>query len=199
MSARRPQVAGDGWLQALERGDAAVYTAIARTPTGPLDGAMRRLSRAANYSRISMACAALLALAGGSRGRRAASAGLVTVAMTSAFVNLLVKPTARRRRPERDHHLPRRTRKVQMPDSASFPSGHTAAAFAFASAVGRSLPVAAIPLRLLATLVGYSRVHTGVHYPGDVVAGGLIGELVAELSAGRVDAAVSQTGRGQPS
>ena len=39
-----------------------------------------------------------------------------------------------------------------------------------------------MPLRALAALVAYSRVHTGVHYPGDVLAGALIGTALAQLS-----------------
>ena len=70
-----------------------------------------------------------------------------------------------------------------MPSSRSFPSGHTAAAFAFATGVGHASPAAAVPLRALAALVGYSRVHTGVHYPGDVIAGALIGTAFAQLTA----------------
>ena len=62
-----------------------------------------------------------------------------------------------------------------MPESHSFPSGHTASAFAFSSALGAEMPSLATPLRLMATTVAYSRVHTGVHYPGDVVIGALIG------------------------
>jgi membrane-associated phospholipid phosphatase len=49
------------------------------------------------------------------------------------------------------------------PISRSFPSGHSAAAFAFASGAGREMPQTAIPLHGLAALVAYSRVHTGVH------------------------------------
>lgn len=71
-----------------------------------------------------------------------------------------------------------------MPGSRSFPSGHTAAAVAFARGVGRQLPQARLPLEALAALVGYSRVHTGVHYPGDVVAGALLGAAIADVSSG---------------
>ena len=74
-----------------------------------------------------------------------------------------------------------------MPMSASFPSGHTAAAVAFASGAGRVIPLASVPLHGLAALVGYSRVHTGVHYPGDVVAGALIGAVVADLAAAMIN------------
>jgi undecaprenyl-diphosphatase len=74
-----------------------------------------------------------------------------------------------------------------MPSSTSFPSGHAAAAFAFATGVGHVLPAAAIPLRGLAALVGYSRVHTGVHYPGDVVAGALMGTALAQFTTHALD------------
>jgi undecaprenyl-diphosphatase len=70
-----------------------------------------------------------------------------------------------------------------MPGSRSFPSGHTAAAVAFASSVSEVLPVAGLPLRGLAALVGYSRIHTGVHYPGDVVGGAVIGGVTADLTS----------------
>jgi undecaprenyl-diphosphatase len=70
-----------------------------------------------------------------------------------------------------------------MPSSTSFPSGHSATAFAFATGVGHVLAPAAIPLHGLAALVAYSRVHTGVHYPADVVAGALIGTVLAQLTA----------------
>ena len=182
-----------GWLGEVQRLDTAVYLAVAATPTPRLDTAMRRLTNAANYSRLSISASLALSLAGGRRGRRAAAAGLGTVGLTSAFVNLLVKPVGRRRRPARETHEPGRTRNVNMPRSASFPSGHTAAAFAFASAVGRDLPWAGVPLRGLAALVGYSRVHTGVHYPGDVIAGALIGAVIADVSADLVYGVVNRT------
>ena len=72
---------------------------------------------------------------------------------------------------------------VDMPTSTSFPSGHSASAFAFSSAVAGTAPVLALPIRGLAALVAYSRVHTGVHYPGDVVAGSLVGVSIGETTA----------------
>src|SRR4051794_41892942 len=87
------------WLEDVQRVDLALYAAVARTPAPTLDRAMSRLSSAANYSRLSMASAALLALAGGHTGRRAAGMGLASLAVTSGVVNTAVKPIARRPRP----------------------------------------------------------------------------------------------------
>jgi undecaprenyl-diphosphatase len=39
------------------------------------------------------------------------------------------------------------------------------------------------PLRGLATAVAYSRVHTGVHYPGDVIVGSVVGATIGEATA----------------
>ena len=178
--------AGDpgSWLAEAEQVDLALYRAVARTPTPRLDAAMRRLSDAANYSRLSIAAAAILAVTGGDRGRRAAASGLASIAATATVVNVVVKPFGRRHRPDRVAGNVPPERHVRMPQSRSFPSGHTAAAVAFASGVGSVLPAAALPLHALAALVGYSRVHTGVHYPGDVVAGALLGAIVSDLATG---------------
>jgi membrane-associated phospholipid phosphatase len=170
------------WLDDATRVDAALYAAIAQTPTPALDRAMGRLSEAANYSRLSIASAAVLAVAGGDAGRRAAVGGIASVAVTSAVVNLLLKPLGRRRRPDRAAQEVPFARHVAMPTSSSFPSGHSAAAFAFATGVGRTMPHAAVPLRALAALVAYSRVHTGVHFPGDVTTGSLIGTSLAQAT-----------------
>ena len=177
-----PPEGGNAWLTEADRIDLAVYRAVADTPTPHLDVAMRRLSNAANYSRLSIGAAGLLAATGGPRGRRAARSGLTAGAATSAVVHLVVKPLGRRRRPERSEQATASERAVRMPRSRSFPSGHTAAAVAFASGVSRVWPAAGIPLHVLAATVGYSRVHTGVHYPGDVVGGAVIGSIIGGLT-----------------
>lgn len=176
------------WLAEADQVDKALYRAIATTPTPLMDGAMRRLSSAADYSRLSLTSAALLATAGGSRGRRAAATGLACLGTTAAVVNLVIKPLGRRRRPDRAGAEVPAARQVDLPGSRSFPSGHTAAAVAYASGVSRVMPTAGIALHSLATVVGYSRVHTGVHYPGDVVAGALLGAILADLTVGKLPA-----------
>ncbi|MEU4082491.1 phosphatase PAP2 family protein [Streptomyces venezuelae] len=168
-------------LRDLNAIDGAVYAAVAATPTPTLDTSLRRLSRAANHSKISFGVAAALALVPG-RPRRAALAGVGAVAVASATANLLGKRLVRRPRPDREAARVVVGRHVRMPDSASFPSGHTASAVAFATAVGVVLPPAAVPLQVLAMAVGYSRVHTGVHYPGDVAAGAVLGIASAAVS-----------------
>ena len=164
-----------------------MYEAIAVTPTPALDDSMRRLSRAADKSRIWLALAALLALTGGPDGRRAAVRGTLAIGVTSALVNLAIKPIGQRRRPDRAGAGVPGVRQVRMPDSTSFPSGHSASAFAFATAISRDEPWAALGAGFLAATVAYSRVHTGVHYPGDTVIGSLIGASTGLAVAGLLD------------
>jgi membrane-associated phospholipid phosphatase len=173
-------------LRELGAVDRAVYEAVARTPTATLDGPVRRLSTAADHSRLWLAIAAAIALVGGRRGRRAALEGVVSIGVTSATVNLGAKSLHRRHRPPRAVARPA-ARQVPMPASTSFPSGHAASAFAFAYAVGRHLPGLSVPVRLLAAGVAYSRVHTGVHYPGDVVIGSVTGAGTAAMVAAIFD------------
>jgi undecaprenyl-diphosphatase len=175
------------WREEVTRLDVAVYGAIAATPTPVLDEVMRRVSRAADYSRLWLCSAALLAVAGGTTGRRAATHGLASTGVTSVLVNLVLKPLGRRRRPDRVTHDVPIARHVQMPRSTSFPSGHAASAFAFATGVATASPEAGIPLYAAASVVAYSRVHTGVHYPLDVVAGAVTGVAVAPLAVRAVE------------
>ena len=64
-------------------------------------------------------------------------------------------------------------------DKFSFPSGHTAAAFLFATLVATYYPLFAIPCFIWASLIGASRVLLGVHYPTDTVAGATLGTSCA--------------------
>jgi membrane-associated phospholipid phosphatase len=180
------QRAAEG-LRELGAVDKAIYSAVAATPTPSLDEPLRRLSNAANNSGLWLATAAGLSVVGGSAGRRAAVRGVVAIGVTSALVNLAVKSVWARQRPDRARVGVPLRRKVRMPVSTSFPSGHAASGFAFAAAIGHDQPWLGLALRFVSATVAYSRVHTGVHYPGDVVVGSLIGEGVGQAVAGLMD------------
>lgn len=163
----------------LDALDQAAYGAIATTPSPTLDRPLRRLSNAGDGGLLWLGIAGALALGGGARGRRAAAHGVAALALSSAVVNLGLKPLFDRTRPERAAEPS--PRHVPMPSSTSFPSGHAASALAFANGVGAELPVLALPIRALATAMAYSRVHAGVHYPGDVVVGAMLGAVAGDV------------------
>lgn len=156
--------------------DDTIFDSVAGWSTPILDRTMPELSVAASYSRIWMSIAALLAVFGGAKGRRTAVEGLTAVGVTSFLANVVLKRLTRRPRPTdpvpSDRSLPK-------PDSTSFPSGHTASGAAFSGVVGRAYPALWLPLNALAGTIGFSRVYTGVHYPGDVLGGWLLGKGVA--------------------
>jgi membrane-associated phospholipid phosphatase len=112
---------------------------------------------------------------------------VASTGLTSAIVNLILKPIGGRRRPDRDTHNVPAARHVSMPRTTSFPSGHAASASAFAAGVATASPAVGIPLSALAALVAYSRVHTGVHYPLDAIAGSVTGVALAPLAVAALE------------
>ena len=154
----------------------AVRHWIAPRKSRTFDQYFQDLSEAGQYSRLWLACAALIAAAGGSRGRRAAGDGVLAIGLTSALVNGVLKLVFRRRRP-----VPQRLLR-RYPRTSSFPSGHAASAFAFTSAVSRTMPEVGNALVPLAASMAYSRVYLGVHYPTDVIVGAAVGSAVGPLA-----------------
>lgn len=91
----------------------------------------------------------------------------------SDFVGGKVKKLAMRDRPELNQGIT----VVKRSDAGnySFYSNHASNMFTFAAYTGQFIPQVKIPFLVLATLVAYSRVYNGVHYPSDVAAGSLVG------------------------
>ncbi|MBI1949695.1 MAG: phosphatase PAP2 family protein [Deltaproteobacteria bacterium] len=100
----------------------------------------------------------------------------VALAATSLLA-YAVKRAVRRSRPNNELHA------SVPPDRYSFPSGHTAAAFSLAIAMFGAVPWLALPLLLMAMVVGYGRMYLGVHYPLDVAAGAAIGLITGSVLA----------------
>ncbi|MEN8235384.1 MAG: phosphatase PAP2 family protein [Actinomycetota bacterium] len=166
-------------LERLHELDEQVHQQVADWHAPILDKTLPPLSEAASYSRLWMVIAALIAAFGGRRGRRTAVGGMAAIGATSALANIVVKGVANRRRPGIE--VPE-DRRLKHPDSTSFPSGHTASAAAFSGVIGREIPELWLPMNALAGAVGFSRVYTGVHYPGDVAAGWILGKGVAAVT-----------------
>ena len=167
-------------LAALDVWDRWLFDRLTRRERRVIDGGLKRLSNSANRSVLWLAIAALIAILGGRRGRHAAIRGVLSIAITSILVNLPLKYLARRDRPPMrrgDRPLP-----VSLPGSFSFPSGHSASAFAFATGVALEEPRLLVPILPLAAGVAYSRVHLRVHYPLDVLAGVTIGTAMGLAS-----------------
>jgi undecaprenyl-diphosphatase len=123
---------------------------------------------------------AALAMLGGSKGRRAGLATAVASVAATYAVQQRIKPLFRRVRP----FVNREARVVGIkPLDNSFPSGHTASSFAAATALAFFYPRAAPLAYALATGVGASRVHLGVHFPSDAAVGGVIGLGIGTFSA----------------
>ena len=141
------------------------HSFAARSPA--LDRSLVAATRAADYSRLWLLVAFAMSVFGGPQGRRGARHGLIAIAVAAAVANGPAKLLVRRRRPFSGS----RPTLIPMPRSMSFPSGHTAAAFAFTASACAELPALASVLVPLASAVAYSRVHTGVHYPSDVAGG----------------------------
>jgi len=175
----RSEVDDEGVRAALHRLDAELFRRVADKRDPVLDRVLPALSRAADFSLLWLGIAGVLALSG---RRRAALRGVGSVALASATTNVAVKLQYRRVRPPL-HAVPVARRVRRVPVTTSFPSGHSASAAAFATAVGLEVPGLAVPVGLLAAGVAWSRVWTGAHYPGDVAVGAAIG-ILAALSTG---------------
>jgi diacylglycerol kinase family enzyme/membrane-associated phospholipid phosphatase len=157
--------------------DRALSRAISSMPPSALDTAMKNVSRAANHSLLWFAIAGVLAARRGA-SRKAAARGVLAIAGASATASGLLKPLLPRRRPAASE-LPAYQTIPNPPTSSSFPSGHAASAAAFATAVALESPRLGLAVAPLAASVAYSRIHVGVHWGSDVLAGAALGSGIA--------------------
>ena len=119
--------------------------------------------------------------------KKTRKAGLsVAVALVFSVVisDYILKPGIARLRPYELNPLIRLT--VPPPTGFSFPSGHTQAAFAAASALRRNSKWMGITALALATLIGFSRLYLSLHFITDVVGGAAIGYSLGLTANGMI-------------
>ena len=156
-----------------------------------LDLCMIFLSLINDYGLVWIVLLAVLAVLGGRTGRWAALVGLVALVAGSisseVLKNIVMQP-----RPFLSISDVRLL--ISPPSSYSFPSVNVA--YAFAASSGASLAarrlLGRVPLwgwgfLALAAVISYSRIYVGVHYPGDVLGGAMLGLFVGWLAAFIVD------------
>ena len=103
----------------------------------------------------------------------------ISLAVTGGINSLLIKPVVGRIRPFEytDAIVPLGT----LPDSYAFTSGHTCVAFAVALILLRADKRIGIPAVIFASLISFSRLYLGHHYPTDVICGFLLGFAVSNI------------------
>jgi diacylglycerol kinase family enzyme/membrane-associated phospholipid phosphatase len=170
------------WWRRVGRFDQALFDAVAAAQLPGLDHVLPRLSRVADRSMLWWGIAGAMGLSGQVRLRRAGLRGVVGIMIASPLINIVGKQMFRRARPRVDLVPPIRIR-WRLPTSPAFPSGHSASAAAFATGVALEAPASvALPVAGLAAGVAVSRVYTGAHYPGDVLAGVAMGGAAGLLT-----------------
>lgn len=100
--------------------------------------------------------------------------------LSTAIISTALKYSVNRTRPFISYPYLENVTNVASP---SFPSGHTSDAFAIATSLSLAYPkwYVIVPSYTFAGAVAYSRMHLGVHYPSDVLAGAVIGAGSAYL------------------
>jgi undecaprenyl-diphosphatase len=144
-----------------------------------LDGVMWTLSAVGRGGLVWMLIGAGLAVWGRLTWRDFGRLALAVV-IAALVTNQVLKPVLQRERPFVG--TPAVPVIGGLPSDASFPSGHATNAFAGAFALARMAPGGRVFWWLLAIATAYSRVYLGVHYPSDVIAGGLVGVACAALA-----------------
>lgn len=103
---------------------------------------------------------------------------LLSLAVNFLACNMVLKPLVDRTRP---YYVLDYTPLIPPVGDPSFPSGHTSASFAAATAIYCINKKWGIAAYLLAAVMGFSRLYLGVHFPTDVLFGAVVGMVAAKI------------------
>ena len=109
--------------------------------------------------------------------RRAGIAVIVAVILGAVTGELLLKNIIARPRPFQVNEAIQLI--IPPPSGYSMPSGHTCSSFAAATVLAYFIPKLSFPVYAYASLIAFSRMYLYVHYPSDVICGGLLGAACA--------------------
>ena len=168
----------------MQNAELAILDGLQNLRCGVLDWLMPFVSVLSNHGEIWILCAALLFLLRSQRKHGAACALALVLDLISC--NIVLKPLIGRIRPFA--FRPDLSLLVPPPGDASFPSGHTAAAFAVVFALRASGSPLWKPALALAIVTAFSRLYLYVHWPTDVLGGMLLG-----AAAGWAGAKIGET------
>jgi undecaprenyl-diphosphatase len=108
--------------------------------------------------------------------------GMLTLAISDPVSSQIFKPLLHRPRPcHPDFFINSAHMLFGFKSSLSFPSSHSTNMFALAFIFSMFYPSRWLWFFSFATLIGFSRIYVGVHYPGDVLGGALLGVIIAWL------------------
>ena len=107
---------------------------------------------------------------------------LVLALLVERALYWVIKNSLRRPRPQDSVYGFRSL--ITASDQFSFPSGHSSGAFLLATALLLVYGSVAVPMFFWAFGVGLSRILLGVHFPGDTLAGAIMGSGIALIAAG---------------
>lgn len=142
----------------------------------PLDPLFEGLTYLGSFGAVWLLAAVVLAIVW---RRPIVFARVGVAALSGVLVSSLIKDLISRPRPPL--RVPDPGPLVALPGTSSFPSGHATVAFACATMLAATDRRLAIPAFALAAGVAWSRVYVGVHYPLDVLAGAVLGVLLATV------------------
>jgi len=146
-----------------------------------LDQLMPFITNADNWAIPIFLLIVFLGFKAGKKGKISLAILILALAFTDSICAQILKPLFERVRPS---HVSMDGLNLLVPKGGkwSMPSNHAANIFALAVVLSYFYDRIKIPLFILASLIALSRVYVGVHYPSDVIVGGLLGYAIGWLA-----------------